>query len=83
MKGRRVTNATPPVCFSSPQEAGAPETCRGGGGRLRVLAEAESCIRGTMALMSQCLWEGENVTLVLRDLGTLLIKGTGVEMKFY
>nr|XP_038027739.1 coiled-coil domain-containing protein 81-like [Anas platyrhynchos] len=45
--------------------------------------KAESCIRGTMALISQCLREGENVALVLRDLGVLLIEGTRVEMKFY
>ncbi|KAI6061811.1 Coiled-coil domain-containing protein 81 [Aix galericulata] len=45
--------------------------------------KAESCIRGTMALISQCLREGENVALVLRDLGVLFIEGTRVEMKFY
>ncbi|XP_038027739.2 uncharacterized protein [Anas platyrhynchos] len=45
--------------------------------------KAESCMRGTMALISQCLREGENVALVLRDLGVLLIEGTRVEMKFY
>ncbi|XP_066841282.1 coiled-coil domain-containing protein 81-like isoform X1 [Anser cygnoides] len=45
--------------------------------------KAESCIRGTMSLISQCLREGENIALVLRDVGVLLIEGTGVEMKFY
>ncbi|XP_035428240.1 uncharacterized protein LOC118261492 [Cygnus atratus] len=45
--------------------------------------KADSCIRGTMSLISQCLREGENIALVLRDVGVLLIEGTRVEMKFY
>ncbi|XP_072202570.1 uncharacterized protein [Excalfactoria chinensis] len=45
--------------------------------------EAESCVRGITSLMAHCLKKGENVTLVLKDVGVLLIEGTRVQMKFY
>ncbi|XP_066841283.1 coiled-coil domain-containing protein 81-like isoform X1 [Anser cygnoides] len=45
--------------------------------------KVEGCIRGTTSLISHCLGKGENIALVLRDLGVLLIKGTKVQMKFY
>ncbi|XP_031411962.1 coiled-coil domain-containing protein 81-like [Meleagris gallopavo] len=45
--------------------------------------EAESCIRGTTSLMSHCLQKGENIALVLKDVGVLVIEGTRVQMKFY
>ncbi|NXX74033.1 CCD81 protein, partial [Urocolius indicus] len=31
--------------------------------------KAESCIQGTVSLLSHCLGKGENVALVLRDVG--------------
>ncbi|XP_068520731.1 coiled-coil domain-containing protein 81-like isoform X1 [Anas acuta] len=43
----------------------------------------ESCIQGTTSLISRCVGKGENIALVLRDVGVLLIEGTRVEMKFY
>ncbi|KFQ19535.1 Coiled-coil domain-containing protein 81, partial [Merops nubicus] len=45
--------------------------------------KVESCIEGTVSLLSRCLGKGENVTLILRDVGVLLIEGTMVTMKFY
>lgn len=45
--------------------------------------EAESCVRGITSLMAHCLQKGENVALVLKDVGVLLIEGTRVQMKFY
>ncbi|NXQ88822.1 CCD81 protein, partial [Nyctibius grandis] len=45
--------------------------------------KVEDCIQGTMSLLSCCLGKGENVALVLRDIGVLLIEGTKVQMKFY
>ncbi|GAB0207283.1 coiled-coil domain-containing protein 81-like [Grus japonensis] len=45
--------------------------------------KVENCIQGTMSLLSHCLGKGENVALVLRDVGVLLIEGTRVQMKFY
>jgi len=41
------------------------------------------CIQGTTSLLSHCLGKGENVALVLRDVGVLLIEGQSVQMKFY
>ncbi|KFV47455.1 Coiled-coil domain-containing protein 81, partial [Gavia stellata] len=41
------------------------------------------CIQGTMSLLSYCLGKGENVALVLRVIGVLLIEGTKVQMRFY
>lgn len=43
----------------------------------------EGCIQGTMSLISRCLGKGENIALVLTDVGVLLIEGTKVQMKFY
>uniref|UniRef100_A0A8C3GME9 CCDC81 HU domain-containing protein n=1 Tax=Cairina moschata TaxID=8855 RepID=A0A8C3GME9_CAIMO len=43
----------------------------------------DSCIQSTMSLMSRCLGKGENVALILKDIGVLLIEGTRVQMKFY
>ncbi|NXC42083.1 CCD81 protein, partial [Penelope pileata] len=45
--------------------------------------EVESCIQGTVSLLSQCLQKGENIALVLKDMGVLLMEGTRVQMKFY
>ncbi|NWQ93873.1 CCD81 protein, partial [Burhinus bistriatus] len=45
--------------------------------------KAESCIQGTTSLLSHCLGKGENVALVLKSVGVLLIEGTKVQMKFY
>ncbi|KFQ82724.1 Coiled-coil domain-containing protein 81, partial [Phoenicopterus ruber ruber] len=45
--------------------------------------KAESCIRGITSLLSHCLGKGENVALVLRGVGVLLIEGRRVQMKFY
>ncbi|KAM6225514.1 coiled-coil domain-containing protein 81-like isoform 1-T1 [Spheniscus humboldti] len=45
--------------------------------------KAEGCILGITSLLSQCLGKGENVALVLRDVGVLLIEGRRVQMKFY
>ncbi|NXH75308.1 CCD81 protein, partial [Hydrobates tethys] len=45
--------------------------------------KAESCIQGTTSLLSYCLGKGENVALILKDVGVLLIEGKKVEMKFY
>ncbi|NXI73898.1 CCD81 protein, partial [Anseranas semipalmata] len=45
--------------------------------------KAEGCVRRTTSLISRCLGKGENIALVLRDVGVLLLEGTRVEMKFY
>ncbi|NXT00040.1 CCD81 protein, partial [Jacana jacana] len=45
--------------------------------------KVEDCVQGTMSLFSHCLAKGENVALVLKEVGLLLIEGTKVEMKFY
>ncbi|XP_029862910.1 coiled-coil domain-containing protein 81-like isoform X1 [Aquila chrysaetos chrysaetos] len=45
--------------------------------------KAESCIQGTISLLSYCLGKGENIALALRDIGVLLIEGRRVQMKFY
>ncbi|NWW97283.1 CCD81 protein, partial [Rhynochetos jubatus] len=41
------------------------------------------CIQGTTSLLSHCLGKGENVALVLRDVGVLLFEGMRVQMKFF
>ncbi|NXL40734.1 CCD81 protein, partial [Glaucidium brasilianum] len=45
--------------------------------------KTESCIQGTMSLLSYCLRKGENITFVLRDIGVLFIEGKTIQMKFY
>ncbi|KAF1671593.1 Coiled-coil domain-containing protein 81, partial [Pygoscelis papua] len=45
--------------------------------------KVEGCILGVTSLLSHCLGKGENVALVLRDVGVLLIEGRRVQMKFY
>ncbi|KFZ50829.1 Coiled-coil domain-containing protein 81, partial [Antrostomus carolinensis] len=45
--------------------------------------KAENCVQGTTSLLSHCLGKGENVALVLRNLGVLLVEGTKVQVKFY
>ncbi|KAI6059688.1 Coiled-coil domain-containing protein 81 [Aix galericulata] len=43
----------------------------------------DSCIQSTTSLISRCLGKGENIALVLKDTGVLLIEGARVQMKFY
>ncbi|NXN32720.1 CCD81 protein, partial [Nycticryphes semicollaris] len=45
--------------------------------------KVEGCIRGITSLLSHCLGKGENIALVLRDIGMLLIEGRRVKMRFY
>ncbi|KFQ68869.1 Coiled-coil domain-containing protein 81, partial [Phaethon lepturus] len=45
--------------------------------------KVEACVQGTMTLFSHCLGKGENVALVLREVGVLLIEGSRVQMKFF
>ncbi|KFV49191.1 hypothetical protein N341_06954, partial [Tyto alba] len=45
--------------------------------------KVEDCIQGTTSLLSQCLGKGENVALVLHEVGVLLIEGVRVQMKCY
>ncbi|NXK01050.1 CCD81 protein, partial [Corythaixoides concolor] len=45
--------------------------------------KAEGCLLGTTSLLSHCLGKGENVALVLKDVGVLLIEGRRVQMRFY
>ncbi|NXK26072.1 CCD81 protein, partial [Arenaria interpres] len=45
--------------------------------------KVEGCIRGITSLLSHCLGKGENVALVLRDVGVLVIEGMRVKMRFY
>ncbi|KFU88832.1 Coiled-coil domain-containing protein 81, partial [Chaetura pelagica] len=45
--------------------------------------KVEGCIQGTVSLLSHCLGKGKNVSLILKDVGVLLIEGTKVQMKFY
>ncbi|NWU69964.1 CCD81 protein, partial [Pterocles burchelli] len=45
--------------------------------------KVEACIQGTTSLLSHCLGKGENVALVLRDTGTLLIEDGKVQMRFF
>ncbi|KFQ43639.1 Coiled-coil domain-containing protein 81, partial [Nestor notabilis] len=47
--------------------------------RLKV----KRCILGTTSLLSWCLGKGQNVALVLRDVGVLLIEAQLVQMRFY
>ncbi|XP_054070650.1 coiled-coil domain-containing protein 81-like [Rissa tridactyla] len=45
--------------------------------------KAEACIQGTTSLLSHCLGKGENIALVLRDVGVLLIEDRRVKMKYF
>ncbi|XP_074458241.1 uncharacterized protein LOC141749066 [Larus michahellis] len=45
--------------------------------------KAEACIQGTASLLSHCLGKGENIALVLRDVGVLLIEDRRVKMKYF
>ncbi|XP_074012474.1 uncharacterized protein [Numenius arquata] len=45
--------------------------------------KVEACIQGTMSLLSHCLGKGENIALVLKDVGVLLIEGMRVTMKYF
>ncbi|NXE84852.1 CCD81 protein, partial [Cochlearius cochlearius] len=45
--------------------------------------KVEACVLGTTSLLSLCLGKGENIALVLRDMGVLLIEDRRVQMKFY
>ena len=40
-------------------------------------------IQSTVALLSGCLQNGENVAVVLKDIGVLLIDGLTFQMKFF
>ncbi|XP_072217357.1 coiled-coil domain-containing protein 81-like [Excalfactoria chinensis] len=44
---------------------------------------AQTCIQSTVSLLSGCLQNGENVAVVLKGVGVLLIDGLSFEMKFY
>ncbi|NXO45810.1 CCD81 protein, partial [Locustella ochotensis] len=43
----------------------------------------EGALQATMSLLSQCLGTGEDVALVLRDIGVLLVERHKVQMRFY
>ncbi|NXP42624.1 CCD81 protein, partial [Leiothrix lutea] len=43
----------------------------------------EGTLQTTMSLLSQCLGTGEDVALVLRDIGVLLVEQRNVRMRFY
>ena len=43
----------------------------------------QKCIQSTVSLLSSCLRNGENVAVVLKDVGVLLIDGLTFQMKFY
>ncbi|KFV02397.1 Coiled-coil domain-containing protein 81, partial [Tauraco erythrolophus] len=45
--------------------------------------KAEGYLLGTTSLLSRCLGNGENVALVLKDVGVLVIEGRRVQMRFY
>ncbi|NXT59570.1 CCD81 protein, partial [Pluvianellus socialis] len=45
--------------------------------------KVEGCIQGTTSLLSHCLRKGENIALVLRDVGVLLMEGRRVQVRFY
>ncbi|NXK26069.1 CCD81 protein, partial [Arenaria interpres] len=45
--------------------------------------KVEACIQGTTSLLSYCLGKGENIALVLKDVGVLLIEGMRVTMKYF
>ncbi|XP_040550973.1 uncharacterized protein LOC107049409 isoform X2 [Gallus gallus] len=44
---------------------------------------AKMCIQSTVSLISGCLKNGENVAVVLKDIGVLHIDGLTFQMKFY
>ncbi|XP_040513091.1 uncharacterized protein LOC776874 isoform X1 [Gallus gallus] len=44
---------------------------------------AQMCIQSTVSLISGCLKNGENVAVVLKDIGVLHIDGLTFQMKFY
>ncbi|NXQ65056.1 CCD81 protein, partial [Anthoscopus minutus] len=43
----------------------------------------ESTLQATTSLLSRCLGTGEDVALVLRDIGVLLVEQHKVRMRFY
>lgn len=43
----------------------------------------EGILQATMSLLSRCLGTGEDVALVLRDIGVLLVEQRRVQMRFY
>ncbi|NWS23455.1 CCD81 protein, partial [Polioptila caerulea] len=43
----------------------------------------EGVLQATMSLLSRCLGTGEDVALVLRDIGVLLVERRRVRMRFY
>ncbi|NXQ67226.1 CCD81 protein, partial [Quiscalus mexicanus] len=45
--------------------------------------KVEGALQATMSLLSQCLGMGEDVALVLRDIGVLLVERHKVRMRFY
>ncbi|NXA21882.1 CCD81 protein, partial [Ibidorhyncha struthersii] len=45
--------------------------------------KVEGCIQGTTSLLSHCLVKGQNVALVLKEVGVLLIEGTMVRLNFF
>ncbi|NXX67001.1 CCD81 protein, partial [Spizella passerina] len=45
--------------------------------------KVEGSLQATMSLLSQCLGMGEDVALVLRDIGVLLVERRKVQMRFY
>lgn len=45
--------------------------------------KVEGCILGVTSPLSQCPGKGENIALVLRDVGVFLIEGRNVQIRFY
>ncbi|KAK2510283.1 hypothetical protein Q9233_017896 [Columba guinea] len=45
--------------------------------------KVEGCVQGTLSLFSYCLGKGQNVALLLKDIGVLLLEATKVDMRFY
>ncbi|XP_053913850.1 coiled-coil domain-containing protein 81-like [Cuculus canorus] len=45
--------------------------------------KAEICIQGTIAFLSVCLGKGNNIALVLKDIGVLVIERKKVQIKFF
>ncbi|KFQ74279.1 Coiled-coil domain-containing protein 81, partial [Phoenicopterus ruber ruber] len=45
--------------------------------------KVEGCIQGTTSLLSHCLGKGENIALILRNVGVLLIEDMRVQIKFF
>lgn len=82
-KGHWVSVSIPLVVFPGNKLLEALKYAKVAAAACASRQKVESCIQGTLSLLSYCLGKGENIALALRDIGVLLIEGRRVQMKFY